>query len=329
MKKISVVIPVYNEEHIIEELITRLQKATDPLAYQFEFVIVDDGSQDGTLDRLLSIQHGGESRLKIIKLSRNWGHQNAFNAGLDHAEGNAVILMDGDLEDPPELIPELVKKWEGGFDVIYTVKESRQESRLKKALFSLFYIMMSHISDITVDRQAGMFSLVDEKAVAELRRCNERNKYYVGLRDFIGFAQTSVSYRRDKRFSGKPKQTFKRLFNYALNAFFSFSFLPIRFLTFFGFLIVVVISVLTVILILLKLGAFGALVTIDPPGWTSMVLVMFFILGVQIIFMGILGEYVARIFDEVRSRPYYIVENIYTAGCPEKNSGIGTICEEP
>jgi dolichol-phosphate mannosyltransferase len=225
MKKISVVIPVFNEEAIISELISRLQKVTHHLPYDFEFVLVDDGSSDNTLFILLQIQKS-EPRLTVLKLSRNWGHQNAYNAGLDYAPGNAVILMDGDLEDPPELIPDFIKKWEEGFDVVYALKETRQESRLKKFLFSIFYSILQSISDISMEKQSGMFSLMDKKVISELIQFKERNKYYVGLRYMLGFKQISISYNREKRFAGKPKQSFRKLINYAFNAFFSFSFLP-------------------------------------------------------------------------------------------------------
>jgi len=311
MKKVSIVIPVYNEEAIVSELMSRLQKVTRDLLYNFEFILVDDGSTDNTLFRLLQIQKD-ESRLTILKLSRNWGHQNAYNAGLDHFTGNAVILMDGDLEDPPELIPDFLKKWEEGFDVVYALKKTRQESRIKKFFFSFFYSMFQKISEVPVDKQAGMFSLMDEKVVRELIKFKERNKYYVGLRFMVGFKQVSISYNREDRFAGRPKQTLRKLLNYALNAFFSFSFLPIRVLTYSGMFILVAIILLSVTLVIMKL--FGSHISFyqDLPGWTSMFLASLFILGIQITFLGILGEYIARIFDEVRNRPYYIVEEIFT-----------------
>lgn len=309
MKKISVVIPVFNEEAIIFELISRLQKATHHLPYDFEFVLVDDGSSDNTLLILLQIQKS-EPRLTVLKLSRNWGHQNAYNAGLDYAPGNAVILMDGDLEDPPELIPDFIKKWEEGFDVVYALKQSRQESLIKRAFSSLFYSLLKQISEVDVDKQAGMFSLMDEKVIRELIQLKERNKYYVGLRYMLGFKQISVSYNREKRFAGKPRQSFRKLMNYAFNAFFSFSFLPIRLLTYFGMFILAAIVIVSIILVIMKLFESHIPFYHDLPGWTSVILAFLFLLGIQITFMGILGEYIARIFDEVRNRPYYIVEKV-------------------
>ncbi|MCX5829711.1 MAG: glycosyltransferase family 2 protein [Deltaproteobacteria bacterium] len=309
MKKVSIVIPVYNEEAIVSELIGRLQKATSALPYQFEFILVDDGSTDSTLCNLLQIQRS-DSRLIILKLSRNWGHQNAYNAGLDHVTGNAVILMDGDLEDPPEMISVFLQKWEEGFDVVYALKETRQESIFKKFLFSIFYSILQTISDISVEKQAGMFSLMDEKVIRELIQLKERNKYYVGLRYMLGFKQVSVSYNREKRFAGKPRQSFRKLMNYAFNAFFSFSFLPIRLLTYSGMFILATIVIMSIILVTMKLFKSYIPFYHDLPGWTSVILAFLFLLGIQITFMGILGEYIARIFDEVRNRPYYIVEKV-------------------
>ncbi len=305
MKTVSIVIPVFNEENIVKELISRLQNATHNLEYSFEFVLVDDGSSDNTLKKVLAIQNE-EPRLKIVKLSRNWGFQNAYNAGLEFASGDCVVLMDGDLEDPPELIPEFLKKWNEGFDIVYAVKETRHESKFKKLMFHIFYKLMKRFSELNIDEQAGMFSLIDRKVVCELKKFKEKSKYYVGLRFFIGFNQAKIFYHRDKRFAGAPKQTFRKLVNYALNAFFSFSFLPIRLLTYFGIFLLLVIILISLVFSITKIWGF-----VTVSGWISIVLLILWILAVQIIFMGIIGEYVARIFDEVRNRPYYIVENVF------------------
>ncbi|MBT4484908.1 MAG: glycosyltransferase family 2 protein [Candidatus Latescibacteria bacterium] len=316
MKKISIIIPVYNEEKVIEELVSRLENATCKLKYNFEFIFVDDGSKDDTLPKLIMLQ-ADNPKLKIIKLSRNWGHQNAYNAGLDYVSGNAVVFMDGDLEDPPEVIQEFIKKWEEGFEVVYAVKETREESWFKKIMFSLFYHFLERFSNISVDKQAGMFSLIDEKVLKELRKCREKNKYYVGLRFFVGFKQAKITYHRDKRFAGSPKQTYRRLVNYALDALFAFSFLPIRLLTFFGIFVLIIITLGTGFIFFAKIFKFNFWIFYDLPGWSSIILLIFFVLGVQMIFMGVLGEYIARILDEVRNRPYYIVEEVFEV---EKNS---------
>ena len=315
MKNIDVVIPIFDEEEIVEELVLRLQKVTKGLNYNFKFIVVDDGSEDKSLEKLLSIQVD-EPRLEIIKLSRNWGHQNAYNAGVDRSTAHALILMDGDLEDPPELFPQFLEKWEEGNEVVYAVKDSRKGTRSARFMFSLFYRLLKRFSEVHVDQQAGMFSLLDKKVVSALKKCSEKNKYYVGLRFFMGFKQSKINFHREKRFAGNPKQTFRRLLNYGLNAFFSFSFLPIRLLTYMGLFLIFVISILGFVFIIgqttnIPFWFFEQLRAL--PGWTSIILSIFFVLGVQIIFLGLLGEYIARIFDEVRDRPYYVVDKIYEA----------------
>lgn len=310
MKSVSIVIPIFNEELIVDELVSRIQKVVRELNFEFEFVCVDDGSKDKTLARLLDLQ-SKEPRLKIVKLSRNWGHQNAVNAGLDHATGDAVILMDGDLEDPPELLPQFLVKWQEGYDVVYGVKKSREGTIFKKILFWMFYKILIFVSDEKVVEHAGIFSLLDRKVVQQLRRFPERNKYYAGLRFLVGFNQVEITYNREQRFAGNPKQTFKKLRSDAVNAFFSLSFLPIRLLTYFGLFLMAGIFMVSAFIIILKVFDIQFWILRSLPGWTSLALIGFFILAIQIIFLGIIGEYIARIFDEVRQRPYYIVETVY------------------
>ncbi len=299
-----------NEEDIVDELIERLQKVSEKLSYNFKFIFVDDGSTDYTLNKLLEIQKN-DSRLKIIKLSRNWGHQNAYNAGIDYADGDSIVFMDGDLEDPPEVIPEFIAEWEKGYDIISGIKISRQENIFKKIMFSIFYMLLKYIADVPIDKQTGMFSLLDKKAFTHIKECREMNKYYVGLRAFIGFKQKSIPYKRDKRFAGEPKQNLLSLTNYAMNAFFSFSYLPIRLMTYIGFCMLFILSVFSILLIIIRFINLKIWIIHTLPGWTSIILVLFMLLGIQLIFMGILGEYIARIFDEVRKRPYYIIDKVF------------------
>ncbi len=332
MKKVSIVVPVYNEEIIVEQLISRIQRSIDGLRYHFEILFIDDGSSDNTLRNLLKIQEN-ENRIKIIKLSRNWGHQNAYNAGLDYASGNGVVFMDGDLEDPPEIIRTFLEKWEEGYEVVSAIKKSRYESRIKKMMFSFFYSIINFFSGVTIDKHSGMFSLIDEKVVRELRRCREKNKYYVGLRSFLGFKQTRIFYHREKRFAGKPKQSFRKLIKYAIDALFSFSFVPIRIIGAIGFCVMVIIVLLSIGLIILrvlhlKIWIFGQL----PYGWTSLIMLNLFTFGVMSFFIGVVGEYIARVFEEVRNRPYFVVDEIFeskeelTKKCREKNEKPSNNC---
>lgn len=310
MKRINIIISFLNEVHGVDRLFRRLLGAVAPLPYIFRFIFIDDGSSDGTLEKLREYDMEGHEKI-VLKLSRNWGHQNAYNAGLDHVDGDAVIFMDGDCEDPPEVVPQLIEQWEAGFDVVSAVKASREGNFFRLACFKIFYWLLNRISTVKVQSQAGMFFLADKVALDAFKRCNEKNKYYPGLRSFIGFRQTEVLYDREARYDGKSRQGFRRLTSLALNAFFSFSFLPIRILTYLGVFMLLVILGFSIFLVILKtfnLTAFG----LDPVlGWTSIVLSIFFVMAIQIIFLGIIGEYIARIYDEVRERPYYIVSDIF------------------
>ena len=311
MKNVDVIIPLYNEENLVDELVRRLKNATQGLNYTFRFIMVDDGSRDQTLDKILAYQKN-DQRFTVIALSRNWGHQCAFNAGIDYADADAVILMDGDLEDPPELISDLLKHWENGADVVYAKKISRVESRFKKLLYRTFYSLMRRFANVTIEKQVGMFSLLNRCAHTELKKCKEHNKYYVGLRSFVGFKQVQISYERHKRFSGKPKQTLDKLLTYGMNAIFSFSFLPMRLLTSFGIFLLGTIASVSLILFVARLLRFDFWPFYVLPGWTSLVLILLFISSIQLIFLGVIGEYVARVYDETRHRPQYIIDKIHT-----------------
>lgn len=311
MKTISIIVPLFNEEQGVPILLKRLRAAVDPLPYRWEFVMVDDGSGDATLERLLEAQ-ADEPRLTVVKLSRNWGHQNAYNAGLDHARGQAAIFMDGDMEDPPELIPRLVEAWEQGCEVVYAVKRSRKTSLAKRACFGLFYWMLNKLSSVRMEPQAGMFCLAGERALDMLRQCREKNKYYPGLRAFIGFRQTGVFYDREPRYDNAPRQSLRSLVNLALNAFFSFSFLPIRMLTHFGALMLLLCVLMGGFFLVVRLFHLDLWGLHEVQGWTSLALLLFAVISVLIIFQGVLGEYIARIYDEVRNRPYYIVDAVFS-----------------
>jgi len=307
MMKIAVIIPLFNEECIVNKLYSRIADVINRLEYTCSLIFIDDGSSDATTDLLRNLQ-SEDSRVVILTLSRNWGQQCAYNAGIDYSDDDAVILMDGDLEDPPEVIPSLIKEWEAGSDVVYAVKTARKDSFLKKLLIKFFYLGMGWFGTVKIDHQSGMFSLLSGKVIAHLKKCRERHKYYVGLRSYLGFKQKKVYFAREERHSGNPRQTFRKLFNYALDAFFAFSFFPIRVLTYFGCFIIFcsACSIFFIVINKLFLNVFSSAV----PGYFSLVALILLILGVQIIFMGILGEYLARTFDEVRNRPYYVIAEI-------------------
>lgn len=311
MKTVSIVSPLFNEEDTVELLVERLAAAVAGLPYEFEFIFVDDGSRDRTLERLLAL-HSRDSRIKVVELSRNWGFQCAYNAGLDTSAGDAVVLMDGDLQDPPELIPRLLEEWESGAEVVYTVKRRRKESWIKQAAIAMFYRLMQRFSNVEVERQAGMFSLLSRRAADELRACGEKHKFYVGLRSFIGFVQARVEYERDVRFAGPPKNSFTRLVNYALNAFFAFSFLPIRLLTYFGVATLAASLLAGIILVTCHILQINIWFFTNYEIRTYVILLFLVMNSTMIVFLGIIGEYIARIYDEVRKRPNYIINKIHS-----------------
>lgn len=313
MAKIAVVIPLFNEAEIVNALVTRLVDTTERLEHKFEYVFVDDGSTDATLERLFELKRL-HANISIVSLSRNWGHQNAVNAGLDQVvNSDAVIMMDGDLEDPPEIIPELIDKWAEGNEVVLTVKRKRSGTILRRLLTVLYYRLLKAAVYIDVENQSGLYSLLDAKVLRHLKRFKERNKSYPNIRMFLGFQQGKVFYDREPRAHGKPRQSLAKLVQDGANALFSFSFLPVRLMLYVGLLSTVLFSAISILALFFRVTGVSAGIFQYIPGWTSSTILLMFFASLNILFLGIIGEYVARIFDEVRGRPYYIVDKIYPA----------------
>jgi glycosyltransferase involved in cell wall biosynthesis len=305
---LSVVAPVFNEEGTVDELHRRLTAALTPLG-EYEIVIVDDGSSDGTWDRLRALAAGG-THLRLVRLSRNFGHQVALTAGLDAARGDAIVCIDGDLQDPPEVIPELVAKWREGYDVVYAVRESRKgESRFKLATASLFYRGINRMSSIEIPEQAGDFRLLSRRALDALRGMPERARFLRGMTSWIGYRQIGVPYARDARFAGSTKYPLRRMLSFASDAVTSFSTTPIRVVTALGFVSVLLCLAALAWTIYLRLFTEETI-----QGWTSVVVVVLFLGGVQLLSIGIIGQYVGRIFEEVKQRPLYIVDETVEGG---------------
>lgn len=302
--EISVVIPIFNEEATLPELYQRLTLTLGECEYDYEIIFVNDGSYDRSLD-LIREFCGSNSRVRAINLSRNFGHQEALTAGLNSANGQAVILMDGDLQDPPELLPQLIAKWEEGWDVVYTTKAKRQESLLKRLAFWGFHRIIRLTSNIEMPLDSGIFSLMDRKVVNQLRAITERNRYLPGLRVWTGFRQTSIIFDRNARYHGAPKQTLSKLFKLALDGLFSFSYAPIRLASVFGLIVSAVSFVGVLVIVVIKLFTNLAI-----PGWASIMIAIAFLGGVQLVTIGIVGEYIGRIYDEVKQRPIYIVKEV-------------------
>jgi dolichol-phosphate mannosyltransferase len=313
MLNFDVVIPIYNEEENLSELYRRLREACEDLSdSSWRVIYVNDGSDDESLN-IMQTQCEQDSRFSVIDLSRNFGHQPAIAAGLAHAEGDAVIIMDGDLQDPPELIPELVDCWQGGAQVVRAERRSRQEKGLRRIGFDLFHRFFSWISDFPLPGQTGIFGLLNRQAVQELNRFPEKNRFFPGLRGWVGFKQGVVYYDRKDREAGKPKQSLRRLLRYALDAIFSFSYKPLRLMTGIGVLISTVGFLLAFFYVIRRLIG----IEIAQTGFTTLVTLILFLGGVQLIAIGLLGEYLLRIYDEVKQRPLYIVKNQYGLGRTE------------
>ena len=299
---LSIVVPIKDEMETLPELARRIREAIDGELADAEVVFVDDGSTDGSA-RWIAERHAEDARFKLVRLSRNFGHQAAVTAGLAHAVGSAVVLMDGDLQDPPEIIPALVAKWREGNEVVHTVKTRRQESWPRRMAFRTFYWMMRAMSSETdMPLQAGVFSLLDRRVVDELLRMPERNRYLAGLRAWVGFRQTSVEYERDARWSGSPRVSVGRLFRLAFDGIFSFSNLPLRLATMLGLIVSLSAFVLMGTVLYQKLFTDRAIL-----GWASLMTSVLFLGGVILVTIGIIGEYMGRIYDEVKRRPLYVV----------------------
>jgi polyisoprenyl-phosphate glycosyltransferase len=296
---LSVVAPLYNEEATVREFHRRVSEAIEDLPY--ELILVDDGSSDGTAEILEELA-GNDPRVKLVLLSRNFGHQAAITAGLDHAAGNAVVMIDADLQDPPELIPQLLDRWYEGFDVISAVREAREgETWLKLATARGFYRIFAKLAQIDLQAQAADFRLLDRSALDALNSMRERNRFLRGMSVWVGFKQTAVPFQRDARYAGKTKYTPRKMLRFSLDAISSFSHVPLQLATYLGFLFSVIAFLAIPVAIGFRIA--GQFV----PGITTVLLVVLLLGGIQLITVGIIGEYLGRVYDEVKGRPLYVV----------------------
>jgi glycosyltransferase involved in cell wall biosynthesis len=300
----SVVVPVYNEQENIRALWHRTQSALESAGLDFEVVFVDDGSRDGTPD-LLDRLHDEQERAVIVRLSRNFGHQAAICAGLQHARGQAVVVMDGDLQDPPELIPDLVRLWREDYDVVYAVRRKRSEGLLKRLGYRAFYLLLGLISELEMPLDSGDFCLMDRRIVNALNRLPEKCRFVRGLRSFLGFRQVAFEYDRPAREAGQPKYTLRKLSGLAVDGLVSFSGYPLRMVTYLGMATVGVALALTAWALNDAIRHHSA-----PQGWASILIVVLFMGAVQLLSLGIIGEYIRLIFLETKNRPTYIVAEL-------------------
>lgn len=302
-KIISVLIPVYNEEENMRSLYERLKQVLSKISYKYEILFVNDGSKDNSLNIMRELRQMDDC-VSYVNLSRNFGKEIAMAAGIDYAVGDAVIIMDADLQDPPELLPEMVYWWEQGYDDVYARRTSRDgESWLKKKTSSWFYKLLNKLSKVEIQKDTGDFRLISRRAMEALKKIKEQHRYTKGYFSWIGYNKKEILFERQKRAAGKSKWNYKKLFDLAVEGITSFSVVPLRISTIIGFLTAMA-GFFYMIFIILKKVIYG-----DPAaGYSSLVSIFLFIGGIQLISLGVIGEYLGRVFDESKRRPLYFIE---------------------
>lgn len=311
MKKyVTVLIPAYNEQEVLENLYLRLQSLASSLSnYRFEFLFVNDGSRDNTLSLLQGLAERDE-RVSFINLSRNYGKEIAMIAGLDHANGDATVIIDADLQDPPELITDMIKYWEEGYDDVYARRTSRNgESWFKKLTSRVYYAVLQRTTHIPIQRDTGDFRLLSRRCVEALRQFRESQRYTKGMFSWIGYKKKEITYIRDPRAAGTTKWNYLKLMNLAVDGITSFTTAPLRISTVFG-LIISGLAFVYIVIIVLRTLLYGA----DLAGYPSTMAVILFLGGVQLLSLGVIGEYVGRIFNEAKQRPLYFIEEYRESG---------------
>ena len=304
MPKISVIIPVFNETEVIDVTYKRMKSVMDGIEMEYELIFVNDGSRDDTEHKIAGYAKKDKT-VKLLSFSRNFGHQCAISAGMDYASGDAVVVIDADLQDPPELIPKMIKKWQEGYEVVYGKRLKRKgETLFKKATAKLFYRTLKHLTSVDIPVDTGDFRLIDRKVCDVFRRLQEKNRFIRGLVSWIGFRQTYVEYVREERLAGEPKYPLKKMMRFAMDGILSFSYIPLKIASFLGFLISGLSFLYLIFVLIQKLFYPAGLV----PGWTSIVAVLLIFNGIILILLGVIGEYIGRIYDEVRNRPLYIID---------------------
>jgi dolichol-phosphate mannosyltransferase len=301
---LSIVVPVYNEADGIDAFYARTRRAVESVpGLDYEMVFVDDGSRDVSFAKLAALSRADE-RVVVLKFSRNFGHQIAITAGLDHARGDCVVIIDSDLQDPPEVIPQMVEKWREGYDVVYGVRAAREgESAMKLLTADLFYRVLHRLTNVEIPMNVGDFRLVSRRAADQLRAIRETDRFVRGLVSWIGFRQTGVEYVREARFAGETKYPYRKMIKFALDGLTSFSTVPLRVATLLGYTA----SLFSFLYLISVFAQKWAGITVS--GWATIMVGMLFLGGVQLICIGIVGEYVGRIFAETKHRPLYIVES--------------------
>lgn len=303
MVEYSIVVPLYNEEEVLPETYRRLKSVMDSTKQPYEVIMVNDGSVDKTAQMASEICHE-DSSFKLLNFSRNFGHQTAITAGMDYASGNAIVVIDADLQDPPEIITDMIEKWKEGFDVVYGKRVSRKgETWFKKITAGAFYRTLNRLTDVKIPADVGDFRLIDKKVKEALLQVPEHNRYIRGLISWLGFKQTQVEFVREARFAGETKYPLRKMVKLATDGITSFSYKPLKFSVGVGIFLSVFSLIFAILVVVLRLTD---VVTMEP-GWASLMVVILFFFGFVLIMLGIIGEYLGRIFEEVKNRPLYII----------------------
>ena len=302
----SVVVPIWNEEQVIPELYRRVVEIMDMTGEPWELVCVNDGSRDRSLELLVDL-HARDPRVKILDFSRNFGHQIAITAGADFAHGDAVIVMDADLQDPPEVVARMIEHWRAGYEVVYAVRARREgETKFKLWTASLFYRLLRRITDVNIPLDAGDFRLMDRRVVLAMRQLREQYRFMRGLSSWVGFRQIGIEYDRAQRFAGETKYPLAKMMRLAISAITGFSYVPLQLATYVGFALALISLIAILLTVILRLSGSNFFL-----GQATTLVSVLFLGGVQLIFLGIIGEYLGRIYDEVKNRPLYIVSHAY------------------
>lgn len=303
MNHLQVIVPVFNEQEVVDVFYEKIKQTLLPCNVSWSILFVNDGSTDGTEQHIQLLQHK-DPRVGYLSLSRNFGKDYALTAGLDHADGDAVVVIDVDLQDPPELIPQMLQHWSEGYDVVYATRKQRDgESLLKKFTAKMFYKTINTMSKIDIPKDTGDFRLMDIKAVRAISKLRENNRFMKGLFAWVGYKQKAIYFDREKRIAGTTKWNYKKLWSFAVDGITSFSYVPLKFATWIG-TIVASFAFLFGLKVILKALIFGG----DPQGYPSMMVVILFLGGIQLMALGIIGEYVGRMFEENKKRPLYLID---------------------
>lgn len=301
----SIVVPVYNEEEVVLESYKRLKKVMDSVNESYELIFINDGSRDKTAIILNEICIM-DNNVKFIDFSRNFGHQLAITAGMDYAIGQAIIVIDADLQDPPEVIPQMIEKWKEGFEVVYGKRiERKGETFFKKLTAAAFYRLLKSMTDVDIPVDTGDFRLIDRKVCDALKVMNEKSRYIRGIISWLGFKQTGVEFSRDKRFAGETKYPLKKMIKFAFDAITSFSYKPLKIASFAGMMLSVFSFIYLIIVLVQKITGFAPI-----QGWASTLAVNLFFNGIILVILGIIGEYIGRIYDEAKGRPLYMIRQL-------------------